>query len=757
MRRCLLLFVALLITTGCLKRAEPKKAAEPLAVAAVFLLDQEYETEVLEAPATLIDSSTALLAERNLVVRTLPAGEWATDFANRRSTRQRMLSLLERSKEDIVLLVETRARLASLIEGRYTWTVPVQITLARRDNTDFPVQASMEVPVFLRFAHQDADDAVMDATRVIAKKLARMSEELLSDEDLQTQGRRRDQTPGTTRTAQVDGAGSSVTKTLEGADGIYFVMVDRHRNGDPSNDADADPADPQAFHGGDLRGLIDDLDRIAGLGFRSVWLTPVWDTRDERIGEWGAFHGYWVEDPGAVEPRFGTEAELVELSAELRRRDMGLIVDFVANHVAPGTALLEDKPSWFHRNGDIEDWNDREEAITHDVHGLPDLAQENPEVADWLVGHALSWKERLRPEGFRLDAVRHVDPVFWSQLNKALGEDVLTVGEFFDGSPEAVASWWDEGTFSGMFDFPLHYALTDVFCEDAPVGRLAAMLSRDRVYPDASRLVTFLDNHDLPRLASRCSREDMAGALSALLALRGRPSISWGTELPLNGAEEPGNRADFDWDAERRFEKQIALGLRMRAQHPALRASTRQFVQLDDDVVAWVQSDGEGVAFVVVNRGDDAATAELPELVEDWTDPTVRRALDGVLDVPAGSVGIAVSNGAGDQRMAEWVNLARSEEKVAITVRLKGASLAEFDEVLLVGASEELGGWNPDTAVPTTRDGQDFVATVEVPSGDVLEFKFVTRQDGGGVVWEDRPNRYHLVRGKDEVTARWEA
>ena len=61
MRRCLLLFVALLITTGCLKRAEPKKAAEPLAVAAVFLLDQEYETEVLEAPATLIDSSTACL------------------------------------------------------------------------------------------------------------------------------------------------------------------------------------------------------------------------------------------------------------------------------------------------------------------------------------------------------------------------------------------------------------------------------------------------------------------------------------------------------------------------------------------------------------------------------------------------------------------------------------------------------------------------------------------------------------------------
>jgi len=745
-RASLLLLAVLLaaaLAAGCIKRPEPARATSPTPVAAVFLLDQESETDVLEAPESLTSAARAMLESRNLPTRILPAADWSEAFARRRSTRQRMQYLLENTDEDVVLLVETRARLASLMEGRYSWTVPVQITLARRGQTDFPVQAMVEAPVFLRFAHQQAPEAVEAAEPVVVRRLGKMVDELLAGE-LASLGSSQPGIRGKERS--------------EERDAIYFVMVDRYRNGDRANDAGADPTDPQAFHGGDLRGVIDDLDRIRGMGFSTVWLSPVWDTRDERIGEWGAFHGYWVEDPGAVEPRFGTQAELVELREALTTRGMGLVLDFVANHVAPGSPILTEHQDWFHARGDIEDWGDAEQAITHDVHGLPDFAQERPEVARWIIDHARRWQEVLRPEGFRLDAVRHVAPAFWSELNAALREqdpDVALIGELFDGSPDAVAASWRDGAFSGMFDFPLHYALTDVFCDDAPVGRLAAALARDRAYSDPSALVTFLDNHDLPRLASRCDRDAMAGALSTLFALRGRPSVTWGTELPLSGAEEPANRADFDWDAERVFEKQIALGLRIRSRWGALRAPSRQVWVLDDGLFAWVQGDAQTAAFIAVNRGDTERSVTLPDFGQ-WLDPALGRPAGSSLRIAPGAVAIVTAD-AGPERMAPWLESVARPARVDVTVRVTAPSLADGEQLLLVGASDELGGWDPARAVAAQSVGGDLVATVSVPQGDVLEFKFVRRDEAGGLVWEQRANRYHLVVGRGEIRAGWEA
>jgi hypothetical protein len=306
-----------------------------------------------------------------------------------------------------------------------------------------------------------------------------------------------------------------------------------------------------------------------------------------------------------------------------------------------------------------------------------------------------------------------------------------------------------------MFDFPLHYALTDVFCGEAPVGRLAATLARDRVYPRPAGLVTFLDNHDLPRLASRCGRDDMSGALRTLLALRGRPAITWGTEVPLLGAEEPANRADFDWNAERRFEKEIALGLRMRAEWSGLRAASRQVWRLDDQVFAWVQGDESSAALVVVSRDDEARSVPLPSF-GSWQDPTRRVPLTGSVTVPPGGVALATSSATGEA-YSRWLEETRAPISVPWSVRLTGASVGDGDAVLLIGASEQLGAWDPAQAVRASRDGADFVATVQVPRGDVLEYKFVVRGDGGSLRWEERANRYHLVVGPGEVPARWEA
>ena len=80
------------------------------------------------------------------------------------------------------------------------------------------------------------------------------------------------------------------------ADLIYLVMVDRYSNGNPENDGEIDLADPQAWHGGDLQGITNHLDDLVALGVKTLWLTPISASRQEKFGEWGAFHGYWVED-----------------------------------------------------------------------------------------------------------------------------------------------------------------------------------------------------------------------------------------------------------------------------------------------------------------------------------------------------------------------------------------------------------------------------------------------------------------------------
>ena len=736
MRRLLILLLVTLCA-GCIKRAEPVMAPDPTPVAAVFLFDQEEEVEVLDAPDSLVRASTSLLQGHNLVVEPLARDDWAEDFATLRSTRQRMKHLLETSESEVVLLVETRARFGTLMEGRYRWTVPVQLTLARRGQADFPVQASVEIPVFLRFAHERGPEAVEAAGPTITRRLSRMADELLREGA--PVGRRPAREP-TSKTA----------KTVpDGADAIYFVLVDRHKNGDPTNDFDADPSDPQAFHGGDLRGLIDDVDRLAGMGFRSVWLSPVWDTRDERVGPWGAFHGYWVEDPGAVEPRFGTEAELVELSEVLAARGMGLILDVVTNHVAQGAPLVEEKPDWFHHNGDILDWNHPEQVVVNDVHGLPDLAQENPEVRDWLVRHGEDWIRKLQPEGFRLDAVRHVGLDFWADYNGAMraagGEDLTLIGELFDGDPATVARYWSEGAFGGMFDFPLHYALLDVVCGDQPVGRLASVLAQDRHHPDPTQLVTFLDNHDLPRLASRCAAGDMGDALTALLSLRGRPSITWGTEAGLDGAEEPHNRADFPWGAARRWEKHLVHGLKLRAKHPALRSADRSVWALEDERVAFLQRDGDA-AILAINRSGEDWALELP--VGDWADTSRGADVGSELTVPAGAVVAVVGSTSVPRRAAG---------PAAITVGLTGAPVDKGAVVVLVGAGPELGNWDPEAGLATTRDGDRWVANAELPVGHVLEYKFVVRGSDGSVTWEDRGNRYLLVEEAAAISNTWNA
>jgi glycosidase len=513
---------------------------------------------------------------------------------------------------------------------------------------------------------------------------------------------------------------------------LMFVLVDRFADGRADAPGSVSPDDPQGWHGGDLQGVLDHLDEIVGDG---LWLSPIQQTRTEPVGPWGAFHGYWTTDLHRLEPRLATEAELVALSDGLRAEGKELWLDLVTNHVGYDAPLLAEHPDWFHHHGDIVDWSDPVQVVTHDVHGLPDLDQDHPDAYAWLLEGASRWVRLARPTGFRVDAVKHVPEGFLARLRDDLREldpELQLMGEVFDGDPFALAARQRADRLDRVFDFPLHYALKDAVCDNDP-GRLAGVIALDGVYDDPSSLVPFLDNHDVARIRSVChdDLDAVARALALLLTSRGTPMITWGTAAGLQGAEEPDNRADMVFEPQP-LRPAIDALLALRRAHPALgrRAATRVLWVDPQTVVLGRRADDEQAMIVLTT--DRAHRIAPPSDARAWVVQGVEGPVEGgggELLVPAGAVGIVVGPDLGLAEVFEGSQPLR-------TVRLPVP-----EGHVLVGASERLGRWDPARGHPSVEGW----VSLEVPRGEVLEYKLVGRRSDGSWDWPDTGNTVQRV------------
>jgi len=493
---------------------------------------------------------------------------------------------------------------------------------------------------------------------------------------------------------------------------IYFLLVDRFANGNPANDGAIDLADPQAFHGGDLAGLTAKLDYLRDLGVDTLWLGPITQMRTEKFFQWGAYHGYWLDDPVALEPRLGTLDELATLRREAEARGIGLVLDTVYNHVAPDHGLVAQHPEWFHAPGKIADWNEPGQLQRGWVHGLPDLDQDNPEVRGWLEAATDLWIERAGPVALRLDAVRHMAPEFVRAMgDRARARGVQTWGEVFDGNVAAVLDTREKAGLDRVFDYPLYYALRDVTCGNAPPAVLAAALDRSDGVPGETWL-SFVDNHDTPRIHSACNGDTWAAeaAVQLLFMLRGRPVITWGTEyLPL-GAEEPDNRADMRWDL-LDGDRVAWLGAlaRGRRESEALSRGDSRVIAVGQDFVAWERVAGRDRRWVVYNEG--SAPVEIGGVSFDGRSVTAWN--PGKHRAP---------------RVPEGVTHFRT-----------GTTLPPGDRLVVVGDAPELGSWDPSRGVPVP-------GKVALEAEVYLYKTVVLHADGRPPTWSEGDNRW-LVGG----------
>ena len=381
------------------------------------------------------------------------------------------------------------------------------------------------------------------------------------------------------QTPTVDVARTGIDKEV-----IYFVMPDRYRNGDSSNDnfPGFDPTHTAFFHGGDLKGLtgncVDDdgLARLKKLGFTAIWLTPLVVQQPPTDGGAG-YHGYWGVDFLDVDPHLGTKEDLLALSSCAEKLGLKLILDVVTNHTGDivwynnREAYIPDKykniknPSWlneisnYHNYGDMNScWSPGACVRDGDFFGLDDLATEKPEVYNGLAEVYGDWIEKYGFVGFRVDTARHLDNEFfknWSpQINQIAGESGMAnftiFGEVWEPSPIALMPYIRVNKMQSALDFPFQRVAVDYAASSSNAGILKNLFAYDDYYTSAtssaSNLVTFLGNHDMGRanfLIERVkinppgqllSRVKLANTL--LYLSRGIPTVYYGDEVGILGS-----------------------------------------------------------------------------------------------------------------------------------------------------------------------------------------------------------------------------
>lgn len=389
---------------------------------------------------------------------------------------------------------------------------------------------------------------------------------------------------------------------------IYFIMVDRFNNGDMANDYDVNVKDPKAYHGGDLQGIIKRLDYIKDMGFTAIWLTPIVDNEDK------GYHGYWAKDFYKVDEHFGTLADAKKLVKEAHKRDIKVIFDYVANHTGYNHPWLEDpaKADWFHEKNEAINYNDQQSVETGWLYGLPDLNHENPEVRKYIIDNAKWWIKETDVDGFRLDTVKFVPKEFWTEFAKemkSVKKDFYLIGEVWNDDPRYIADYMNAGIDS-LLNFPYQKEITNAFRKpNVSSESVYNVWVRDkRFYSNPYMLGTFIDNHDMKRFV-RVALENkqypptrLKLALSYLYTSPGIPIVYYGTEIALDGGEDPDNRRLMDFKTDDKFLKYISKLGELRNQLPSLRRGDFELLYEENGMSVFKRTYKKETAIIAINN-----------------------------------------------------------------------------------------------------------------------------------------------------------
>lgn len=478
------------------------------------------------------------------------------------------------------------------------------------------------------------------------------------------------------------------TKDFQWQDGIiYYAFTDRFVNGDAKNDRPVEHGKilPQAnYHGGDFAGIEQKIEEgyFQKLGVNILWLAPLnqnppgaWQEYLPPYRFYSGYHGYWPISHTEVESRFGGEAGLRSLIAAAHREGIKVIADLVLKHAHIEHPLWKEKREWFGKlelpdgTKNLRIW-DEQQFTTWFEEWLPGFDFNNPEAVAFLLGNARYWAEQYSLDGYRLDAVKHIQYSFWPQFRTTMRNweqesgraPMYFVGETFMDR-EGIMSFVGPNMLDGQFDFPLYDTIMEVFAANqADFRALETSLSAsETIYGKETLMSPLVGNHDKSRFMafadgdlpiSNDDDEEEIGwanppqvddpaaynrlkmALSFILAIDGVPMIYYGDEVGLTGAGDPDNRRMMPLENEltapqKAVREHFTKVAQLRQAHPALRYGNRRLLIAEGDRYAFVRRHFEDAVLVAWNKSSDDAGFELA--VSELADGDYRDGLSGAV------------------------------------------------------------------------------------------------------------------------------
>ncbi len=371
---------------------------------------------------------------------------------------------------------------------------------------------------------------------------------------------------------------NSNVQTITNEDVIYLIMPDRFADGDVSNNKDIDRANPRAWHGGDFKGITQNIPYLKELGITAIWLTPWYDNPDEQNNcdkPWCPntnYHGYHAIDYYGVENHFGTMADLQEMIRECQKNGIKVIQDQVANHVGVQHVWSKSAPleNWFSKyepnsfnNSVLLSPNSSESERRNLLEGwfnelLPDNNHYEPEVAKYQIQNALWWIGMTGISGIRQDTIQYMPRQFirdWATAIQKQYPRFYLVGEVFEEDSAQTSFFqggktgWDgiDTNLPSVFDFKLWRTSQEVFTGKKPARALRDVLKYDGLYPNINNVTVLANNHDTDRFMSLpgATKEGAKLHTAFILATRGIPQLYYGEEVLMTGGHDPDNRKDF--------------------------------------------------------------------------------------------------------------------------------------------------------------------------------------------------------------------
>lgn len=580
---------------------------------------------------------------------------------------------------------------------------------------------------------------------------------------------------------------------------IYFIVVDRFYDGDPANNEGPNPElyDPEGkdwgkYWGGDLQGVIEKLDYLKDMGVTAVWLTPLFEQVEALFVEQAAIHGYWTKDFKRLNPRFIAKGDnpsvnqtqetkdtvFDKLVYELHQRKMKLVLDIVCNHSNPDFSgkkgelyddgvkvadFNDDTNNWYHHYGEVQNWEDEWQVQNCELSGLATFNENNIAYRSYIKSAIKQWLDR-GVDALRVDTVKHMPIWFWQEFTAdilAHRPDVFIFGEWIYSDPrnDLSVEFVNE---SGMtiLDFGLCVAIREVLGEVASAGfqLIQDVLNLDHRYYGATELITFIDNHDMPRFQSlNGDRQMLSLAICLMMTTRGIPCIYYGTEQYLHddtdGGNDPYNRPMMEqWDTDSPIYRDVRLLSGLRRLNPAISMGSQWQKHLTADVYCYVRRYRDSVVFVAMNRGNfvivEAVDTELPD--GEHTEVLSRRKFEvkeGMLyNLELGAQEVMIFSRVGE----------RVKAKTIVRAQLNNVKSQPGERIVVIGDCPELGNWDISKAYPL-----EYINTNtwfgEIPfnesAGKLIAYKYALLREGMSPLRENLVSRRWVLAS--EGTVKW--